>query len=77
MLGVTREVIEAEADHPDRCGIPRLVCAVQLLADRVEPALDRLHATVVVIEEVEREDWPKTVVPEMEAKKDRRYGANL
>jgi len=28
-LGVTREVIAAEADQPDRCGNPRLACAVR------------------------------------------------
>ena len=39
--------------------------------------LDNLHRTVVVIEDVERDDWPKTVVPEIDAKKDRRYGADL
>ncbi len=42
-LGVTREVIEAEADHPGRCGSPRLVCAVLLLAGRVEPAIALLE----------------------------------
>jgi phenylpyruvate tautomerase PptA (4-oxalocrotonate tautomerase family) len=39
--------------------------------------LDNIHATVVVIEDVEREDWPKSVVPEIEAKRDRVYGADL
>jgi 4-oxalocrotonate tautomerase family enzyme len=48
-----------------------------LVATQEVCKLDDLHATVVVVEEVEREAWPKTVAPEIEAKKDRVYGADL
>jgi 4-oxalocrotonate tautomerase len=48
-----------------------------LVATQEVCKLDNLHATVVVIEDVERDDWPRQVVPEIEAKKDRVYGADL
>ena len=48
-----------------------------LVATQEVCKLDNIHATVVVVEEVEREDWARAVVPEIEAKKDRVYGADL
>ena len=48
-----------------------------LVATQEVCKLDRIDATVVVVEEVAREDWQKEVVPEIEAKKEFIYGADL
>jgi len=48
-----------------------------LVATQEVCKLDDIHATVVVVEDVERDDWPQVVKPEIEAKKDRVFGADL